>query len=99
MKALEPRAGGASHIVMRGPGGEESDGVGVFLEALPEQRLVFTNAFTSGWIPAGQPAVVLFMATIVEMFDESGDSALRNLGLLAGQRREPGAERAVGFRQ
>ena len=72
VKTLELRPGGASHIVMRGPDGEESDGVGVFLEAVPEQRLVFTNAFTSGWIPSGQPAIVPFMTTIVEMSDEGG---------------------------
>jgi uncharacterized protein YndB with AHSA1/START domain len=52
VKTLELRPGGASHIVMRGPDGEESDGVGVFLEAVPEQRLVFTNAFTSGFPPS-----------------------------------------------
>lgn len=72
VKALELRSGGASHIVMRGPRGEESDGVGLFLEAVPEQRLVFTNAFTSGWIPASQPAVVPFMTTIIEMSDAGG---------------------------
>lgn len=72
VKALELHPGGASHIVMRGPDGEESDGVGVFLEAVPEQRLVFTNAFTSGWIPAHQPSIVPFMTTIIEMSDEGG---------------------------
>lgn len=72
VKTLEQRPGGASHIVMRGPNGEESEGVGIFLEAVPEQRLVFTNAFTSGWIPSSQPAVVPFMTTIIEMSDESG---------------------------
>jgi uncharacterized protein YndB with AHSA1/START domain len=72
VKTLELRAGGASHIVMRGPDGGVADGVGVFLEAVPEQRLVFTNAFTSGWIPSVQPAVVPFMTTIVEMSDEGG---------------------------
>jgi uncharacterized protein YndB with AHSA1/START domain len=74
VKTLEPRPGGTSHIVMRGPDGEEADGVGVFLEAVPEQRLVFTNAFAPGWIPSRQPAVVPFMATIVEMSDEGGKS-------------------------
>jgi uncharacterized protein YndB with AHSA1/START domain len=72
VKTLELRPGGASHIVMHGPSGEVSDGVGVFLEAVPEQRLVFTNAFTSGWIPARHPAVVPFMTTIIEMSDEDG---------------------------
>jgi len=37
--------------------GEVSDGFGVFLEVVPEQRLVFTNAFTSGWVPAARPAL------------------------------------------
>lgn len=70
VKTLELRPGGASHIVMRGPNGELSDGVGVFLEAVPEQRLVFTNAYTAGWIPAPQPAVVPFMTTFIELSDE-----------------------------
>jgi uncharacterized protein YndB with AHSA1/START domain len=64
---LEPHTGGASHIVMHGPNGEESDGVAVFLDAVPDERLVFTNAFTPGWVPASRPAVVPFMTTIVEM--------------------------------
>lgn len=68
--ALELRPGGASHIVMHGPNGELSDGVGVFLEAVLEQRLVFTNAYTSGWIPAGEPAGAPFRTMIIEMSDE-----------------------------
>lgn len=74
VRTLEPRPGGTSHIVMRGPNGEETDGVAVFLEAVPEQRLVFTNAFTPGWIPSSQPAVVPFMTTIVEMSDAGGET-------------------------
>lgn len=46
---------------LRGPNGEESDGVGVFLGAVPEQRLVFTNAFASDWIPASRPVIVPYM--------------------------------------
>lgn len=72
VKALELRPGGASHIVMRGPNGEESDGVGVFLEAVVGRRLVFTNAFTAGWIPSSQPSIVPYMTTIIEMSDEGG---------------------------
>lgn len=72
VKTLETRPGGASHIVMRGRHGEESDGVAVFLEAVPEQRLVFTNAFKPGWIPSARPAVVPLMTTIVELSDEGG---------------------------
>lgn len=70
VKALEQRPGGASHIVMHGPNGEISDGAGVFLEAVPERRLVFTNAYTSGWIPAGQSSGAPFRTMIIEMSDE-----------------------------
>lgn len=70
IRVLEPHAGGASHIVMHGPNGEISDGAAMFLEAVPEQRLVFTNAYTAGWMPAEEPAVVPFMTTIIEMSRE-----------------------------
>lgn len=70
VKALELRPGGASHLVMYGPNGKTSDGVGVFLEVVPERRLVFTNAYTSGWIPSGSPSGAPFRTMIIEMFDE-----------------------------
>ena len=50
--ALELVPGGETHLVMRGPDGQESDGCGVVLEVVPDERLVFTNAFTAGWMPA-----------------------------------------------
>ncbi|TWG95872.1 uncharacterized protein YndB with AHSA1/START domain [Mesorhizobium sp. J18] len=70
VKILEQRAGGASRIVMRGPNGEVSDGVGVFLEAVPEQRLVFTNAYRSGWIPSAPPSETPLRTMIIEMSGE-----------------------------
>lgn len=70
VKSLEQSPGGASHIIMRGPNGEISDGAGVFLEAIPEQRLVFTNAYTSGWKPAITSLVVPYMTIFIEMSDE-----------------------------
>jgi uncharacterized protein YndB with AHSA1/START domain len=57
---------------MRSPDGEELDGVGVFLEAVPEKRLVFTNAFTSGWIPSIRPSVVPCMTMVSEVSDDGG---------------------------
>lgn len=70
VKALERRPGGASHIVMHGPNGEVSDGVGVFLEVVPGRRLVFTNAYTSGWIPSARPSGAPLRTMIIEMSDE-----------------------------
>lgn len=45
------RAGGRSAMIMHGPGGEAEAMEGVFLEVTPPSRIVFTNAFTAGWIP------------------------------------------------
>jgi uncharacterized protein YndB with AHSA1/START domain len=60
---LDIRPGGASRIVMRSPDGQEFPSGGVYLEVVPNRRLVFTDAFTAGWVPAEKPfftAVVTF---------------------------------------
>ena len=49
--ANDLRPGGDFEMVMRGPGGETSPMKGVYLEIVPNRRIVFTNAFTAGWIP------------------------------------------------
>jgi uncharacterized protein YndB with AHSA1/START domain len=49
--ALDLRPGGRSAMVMAGPDGETSPMEGVFLEVIPNESIVFTNAFTVGWIP------------------------------------------------
>ncbi|MGY2733691.1 SRPBCC family protein [Sphingomonas sp. UYP23] len=61
------RPGGRSAMRMRGPSGEESPQEGVFLEVVPMERIVFTDAFTKGWLPAG-PFIVGFL----EFADEDG---------------------------
>lgn len=57
------RAGGRCHTIMRGPAGEEHDMEGVFLEVVANQRLVFTDAYQSGWAPTTKP----FMTGIFEL--------------------------------
>ena len=47
--ARELRPGGRSEMVMHGPNGEEFPNRGVYLEVVPAERLVFTDAFTAGW--------------------------------------------------
>lgn len=61
------RAGGRSAMIMRGPSGEESAMEGVFLEVVPAERVVFTDAFTAGWNPQGP-----FMVGSFEFTDEGG---------------------------
>jgi uncharacterized protein YndB with AHSA1/START domain len=63
---LDLRPGGSSLIVMSGPDGEEMPNRGVYLEVVPQQRLVFTDAFTSAWVPSQRA----FMVGFVTMEDE-----------------------------
>lgn len=63
--ALDVRAGGVTAITMRSPEGEEFPSSGVYLEVVPNERLVFTDAFTDAWTPSDKP-----FFTCVLTFDE-----------------------------
>ncbi len=65
--AQELRPGGQSAMIMRGPNGEESLQNGVYLEVIPMERVVFTDAFTAGWHPAGP-----FIVGTLDFADEGG---------------------------
>jgi uncharacterized protein YndB with AHSA1/START domain len=49
---VDLRPGGEFFCVMNGPDGERFENLGVCLEAEPQRRLVFTDAFKPGWIPS-----------------------------------------------
>jgi uncharacterized protein YndB with AHSA1/START domain len=61
------RTGGSSLVVMRSPEGQEIPCPGVYLEVVPNQRIVATDAFTQAWEPSEKP----FM-TVVLTFDDLG---------------------------
>lgn len=65
---IDLRPGGANYMLFRGPNGEEFPNRGVYLEVVPQQRLVFTDAYVEAWVPSGEP----FMTAIVSFSDEDG---------------------------
>ncbi len=65
---LDVRPGGSAFIVMRGPDGKDLPNHGVYLDVVPNQRLVSTDAYTTAWQPSGKP----FMTLILTFEDESG---------------------------
>lgn len=69
---VEPRPGGRFQFVMHGPDGEAFPNTGVFLEVVPNQRLITTDGLTPDWKPAGQP----FMVARIEMAP-TGDGKTR----------------------
>lgn len=69
---LDVRPGGSSHIIMRSPEGQEIPCPGIYLEVIPNQKIVTTDAYTSAWEPSGKP----FMTAIVT-FDDLGGGQTR----------------------
>jgi uncharacterized protein YndB with AHSA1/START domain len=64
---LDVRPGGACLVVMRDPEGRDFPNHGVYLEVVPNERLVFTDAYTEAWEPSQKP----FM-TVIATFDDEG---------------------------
>lgn len=62
------RTGGSSCITMQSPEGQEFPNRGIYLEVVPNERLVFTDAYTSAWIPSEKP----FMTGILT-FEDAGN--------------------------
>lgn len=68
---LDPRPGGACNMTFD-VDGTEMDNNGVYLEVVPDEKLVFTDGYTAGWKPAPEP----FMTAIVT-FDDLGNGTTR----------------------
>ena len=63
------RPGGASNIVMQAPDGTLMPNRGQYLEVTPNERLVFTDAYTGDWTTReGKP----FMTVVLTFEDEGG---------------------------
>ncbi|APR76201.1 Putative glutathione S-transferase-related transmembrane protein [Minicystis rosea] len=65
---LDVRPGGSSHIVMRSADGQEFPNRGVYLEVVPNEKLVFTDAYTEAWKPSQKP----FMTVTLTFENEDG---------------------------
>lgn len=48
---LDLRVGGTCKTTMRSPEGADFPNVGVYLEIVPNEKLVFTDAYLAGWEP------------------------------------------------
>ncbi len=62
---VDLRPGGVFRFVMRSPEGQDHPNVGCFLEVVPEERLVWTDALLPGYRPSDKPfftALITFEA-------------------------------------
>lgn len=69
---MDVRPGGSSCITMQSPEGREFPNAGIYLEVVPNERLVFTDAFTRAWEPSEKP----FMTGILT-FEDAGPGKTR----------------------
>jgi uncharacterized protein YndB with AHSA1/START domain len=65
---MDVRPGGSSMVVMQGPDGTEIPNPGIYLEVVKNERLVFTDAYTSAWVPSAKP----FFTSILTFEIEDG---------------------------
>ncbi len=65
---LDVRPGGTTMVVMRGQDGKDMPLPGVYLEVVPNRRLVLTDAYVRAWEPSAKP----FMTLIVTFAEEAG---------------------------
>jgi uncharacterized protein YndB with AHSA1/START domain len=65
---LDVRVGGKILVVMQSPDGRDIPCPGVYLEIVPNERIVTTDAYTEAWQPSEKP----FMTAIVTFQDVGG---------------------------
>ena len=65
---INVRPGGSAYFVMRGPDGKDLPNRGVYLEVVPNAKLVSTDAYVKAWEPSEKP----FMTLILTFEDEGG---------------------------
>ncbi|MFC3534073.1 SRPBCC family protein [Vogesella facilis] len=63
---LDVRPGGRSLVVMRDPDGNDYPNAGVYLEVIPNQKLVVTDAYSEAWLPAEKPFMTLILTFAAE---------------------------------
>ena len=66
------RPGGSSCVIMQGPDGTEMPNRGVYLEVVKNEKLVFTDAYTSAWEPSEKP-----FFTCILTFEDAGNGQTR----------------------
>ena len=70
---VDLRPGGMMRTVMQGPDGEVIPGAGCYLEVIPQERLVWTDALLPGYRPSESP----FFTAVLELETVPGGTRYR----------------------
>jgi uncharacterized protein YndB with AHSA1/START domain len=74
---IDLRPGGMFYTVMQSPEGEDYPSAGCILEAVPNEKLVFTDALAPGYRPAENP----FFTAVVTFIEENGRTRYRAVAI------------------
>jgi uncharacterized protein YndB with AHSA1/START domain len=69
---IDFRAGGSSSVVMQDPEGNQYPNDGIYLEVVPNEKIIFTDALLVGWKPSGKA----FMVGEI-LFEDAGNNKTR----------------------
>jgi uncharacterized protein YndB with AHSA1/START domain len=92
---MDLRPGGASLFVMADPDGNEFPNRGVYLEVVENEKLVFTDAFTSAWVPSAKP----FMVGTITLEDLGGGKTKYTATVLHWSEEDRLAHEKMGFHE
>jgi uncharacterized protein YndB with AHSA1/START domain len=92
---MDLRPGGANLFVMADPEGNEFPNRGVYLEVVENEKLVFTDAFTSAWVPSAKP----FMVGTITLEDLGGGKTKYTATVLHWSEEDRLAHEKMGFHE
>lgn len=74
---IDLRPGGIFRTVMRSPEGEEHPNIGCFLEVVPEERMIWTDALLPGYRPSEKP----FFTALLQLSTEGKGTRYKAVAL------------------
>jgi uncharacterized protein YndB with AHSA1/START domain len=98
---LDLRPGGTSEMIFHGPNGESFPNKGVYLELVPNEKIVFTSAFQADWEPVPQTDVATdFMFVGKVLFEPLPNGGTRYTARVVHWTKEACKKhKAMGFEQ
>lgn len=94
---VDLRPGGIFRTVMRSPEGEENENIGCYLEIIPEERLVWTDALLPGFRPSKRSFLSEIGLTVSVTFESRGNGTLYTAVAMHRDEEERTRHEEMGF--
>jgi len=91
------RPGGIFRTVMRSPEGEQNENTGCYLEVIPEERLVWTDALLPGFRPSKRSFLSEIGLTVSVTFESRGNGTLYTAVVMHRDEGERSRHEEMGF--